>query len=189
MTLCRILAKWMYLKDVDDYTWEIRRLRKYQVELVGILSKGGLHRARTESPSRWPGTSPRQHPHHPRRQPLAGTCHAIVRSFPALAGDESGTTGVYPSGAALTTASVARLEPAPGLFSTTNCWPSRSDSHWPMGRFRIRSSCSRLSAVEASSSAEASARARPRPIVAPRRRRSVSQLTPSRMATWTPSSV
>jgi hypothetical protein len=35
---------------------------------------------------------------------------------------------VYPSGAAFTTASVPILEPAPVRFSTTNCWPSRSDS-------------------------------------------------------------
>src|SRR5262245_7226613 len=26
------------------------------------------------------------------------------------------------------------LLPAPGLFSTTNCWPSRSDSRWPTSR-------------------------------------------------------
>jgi hypothetical protein len=26
--------EWMYLKDIVDYTWEIRRLRKYQVQLV-----------------------------------------------------------------------------------------------------------------------------------------------------------
>src|SRR5215472_12763525 len=28
-----------------------------------------------------------------------------------------------------TTASVSILPPPPGRFSTTNCWPSRSDSH------------------------------------------------------------
>src|SRR5215510_4008488 len=31
-------------------------------------------------------------------------------------------------------ASVARLLLAPGRFSITNCWPSRSDSHWPIRR-------------------------------------------------------
>ena len=33
-----------------------------------------------------------------------------------------------------TTASVAILVPAPGRFSTMNCWPSRSESHWPIRR-------------------------------------------------------
>ena len=26
------------------------------------------------------------------------------------------------------------LPPAPGALSTTNCWPSCSDSHWPISR-------------------------------------------------------
>jgi hypothetical protein len=26
------------------------------------------------------------------------------------------------------------LPPAPGLFSMMNCWPNRSDSHWPKTR-------------------------------------------------------
>src|SRR5262245_14297718 len=26
------------------------------------------------------------------------------------------------------------LPPAPGRFSTTNCWPTRSDNHWPIRR-------------------------------------------------------
>src|SRR6516165_5611545 len=43
-------------------------------------------------------------------------------------------SSVWPSGAAFTTASVAILVPAPGRFSTTNCWPSRSDSHCPIIR-------------------------------------------------------
>jgi hypothetical protein len=43
-------------------------------------------------------------------------------------------SSVWPSGAAFTTASVAILVPAPGRFSTTNCWPSRSESHCPMIR-------------------------------------------------------
>jgi hypothetical protein len=32
------------------------------------------------------------------------------------------------------TDSVAMLLPAPGLFSITNCWPSRSESRWPIRR-------------------------------------------------------
>src|SRR5262249_61378029 len=36
---------------------------------------------------------------------------------------------VYPSAGARTTASVPRLVAAPVLFSTTNGWPSRSDTH------------------------------------------------------------
>jgi hypothetical protein len=35
---------------------------------------------------------------------------------------------------ALMTTSVAILVPAPGRFSITNCWASRSDSHWPIRR-------------------------------------------------------
>jgi hypothetical protein len=38
--------EWMYLKDVVDYTWEIRRLRKYQVQLVGIQEEKFLRQAR-----------------------------------------------------------------------------------------------------------------------------------------------
>src|SRR5215211_6348689 len=41
---------------------------------------------------------------------------------------------VYPSGGAFTTRSVPILLPGPGLFSMTNCWPRRSDSHWPIRR-------------------------------------------------------
>ena len=38
-------------------------------------------------------------------------------------------------GAVLTyAASVPVVVPAPGRFSMTNCWPSRSDSHWPIRR-------------------------------------------------------
>ena len=43
-------------------------------------------------------------------------------------------SSVYPSGGARTTSSVPTLLPAPGRFSTTNCWPSRSESHWPTKR-------------------------------------------------------
>jgi len=41
---------------------------------------------------------------------------------------------VYPSGRVFMTTSVPTLLPAPGLFSMTNCWPRRSDSHWPIRR-------------------------------------------------------
>jgi hypothetical protein len=41
---------------------------------------------------------------------------------------------VYPSGAALTTFSVAMLLAAPGRSSTINGWPRRSPSHWPIKR-------------------------------------------------------
>jgi hypothetical protein len=44
---------------------------------------------------------------------------------------------VWPSGAAFTTASVAILVPAPGRFSTTNCWPRRCDSHCAISRATI----------------------------------------------------
>jgi hypothetical protein len=38
--------EWMYLKDVVDYTWEIRRLRKYKVELIAIQERSLLSQAR-----------------------------------------------------------------------------------------------------------------------------------------------
>jgi hypothetical protein len=38
--------EWMYLKDVVDYTWEIRRLRKYQVQLIAIQERTFLSEAR-----------------------------------------------------------------------------------------------------------------------------------------------
>ncbi len=41
---------------------------------------------------------------------------------------------VYPSGGALMTAWVPILLPAPGLFSTKNAWPSRSDRRWQISR-------------------------------------------------------
>jgi hypothetical protein len=41
---------------------------------------------------------------------------------------------VYPSGGEAMTAWVPMLLPAPGLFSTTNGWPSRSDSRWQIKR-------------------------------------------------------
>ena len=45
--------EWMYLKDVVDYTWEIRRLRKYKVELIAIQEKSSLARpGRYSSPKR-----------------------------------------------------------------------------------------------------------------------------------------
>src|SRR6516165_8175650 len=44
---------------------------------------------------------------------------------------ETGITIVYPSAAEFTTYSVPMLPPKPGLFSITNCWPRRSDSHCP----------------------------------------------------------
>src|SRR6516162_7885705 len=46
-------------------------------------------------------------------------------------------SSVYPSAGARTTASVAILLLAPGRFSMTNDWPSRSDSHWPIRRATI----------------------------------------------------
>ena len=47
------------------------------------------------------------------------------------------TSSVYPSGAALLTYSVAMMESAPGLFSTTTGWPMRSASFWLTTRARI----------------------------------------------------
>src|SRR5262249_40062972 len=44
---------------------------------------------------------------------------------------ETGITIVYPSAAEFTTYSVPMLPPKTGLFSITNCWPRRSDSHCP----------------------------------------------------------
>src|SRR5262249_10384784 len=44
---------------------------------------------------------------------------------------ETGIRMVYPSAAEFTTYSVPMLPPKPGLFSITNCWPRRSDSHCP----------------------------------------------------------
>ena len=44
---------------------------------------------------------------------------------------------VYPSAGALTTASVPILPALPGLFSTRNSFPRRSDSHWPIKRARM----------------------------------------------------
>jgi hypothetical protein len=38
--------EWMYLKDVVDYTWEIRRLRKYQVQLIVLQERKFLEEAR-----------------------------------------------------------------------------------------------------------------------------------------------
>jgi hypothetical protein len=43
---------------------------------------------------------------------------------------------VYPSGAACATVSLAMLPPAPGLFSTTTCWPQISDSRFAAIRAR-----------------------------------------------------
>jgi hypothetical protein len=34
----------------------------------------------------------------------------------------------------LATKSLPMLEPAPALFSTTNCWPMACDSFWPRMR-------------------------------------------------------
>src|SRR5262245_15784927 len=44
---------------------------------------------------------------------------------------------VYPSAGARTTASVPIIVDAPGRFSITNCWPRRSESHWPISRARM----------------------------------------------------
>ena len=44
------LIEWMYLKDVVDYTWEIRRLRKYKVELIAIQERSFLSQAREVFP-------------------------------------------------------------------------------------------------------------------------------------------
>jgi hypothetical protein len=44
------LIEWMYLKDVVDYTWEIRRLRKFQVRLVAIQEINSLREARKVFP-------------------------------------------------------------------------------------------------------------------------------------------
>ena len=41
---------------------------------------------------------------------------------------------VYPSGGELMTVWVPILLPAPGLFSTMNGWPSRSDRRWQIKR-------------------------------------------------------
>src|SRR5262245_4013461 len=51
--------------------------------------------------------------------------------------DELTMRSVYPSAGARTTASVPMLLPLPGRFSTTNCWPSRSESHGAMSRARM----------------------------------------------------
>jgi hypothetical protein len=61
------MIEWMYLKDVVDYTWEIRRLRKYQIELIAIQENKFLRQARevfppkemrvTASPSCFPARS------------------------------------------------------------------------------------------------------------------------------------
>src|SRR5262249_61516141 len=48
--------------------------------------------------------------------------------------DEKGGKGVNPRGGGRKPASVAMLVAAPGLFSTMNGWPSRSDSHCPIKR-------------------------------------------------------
>jgi hypothetical protein len=42
--------EWMYLKDVVDYTWEIRRLRKYQVQLIVLQEETFLSEARKVLP-------------------------------------------------------------------------------------------------------------------------------------------
>ena len=44
------------------------------------------------------------------------------------------SSSVYPSGAEAMTAWVPMLLPAPGLFSTMNGWPSRSDRRWQIKR-------------------------------------------------------
>jgi len=44
------------------------------------------------------------------------------------------SSSVYPSGGELITACVPMLLPAPGLFSTTKLWPSRSDKRWQIRR-------------------------------------------------------
>jgi hypothetical protein len=53
----------------------------------------------------------------------------------ALAGPIS--SSVWPSGGARTTASVAVLLDAPGRFSTTKGWPSRSVNHSLISRARM----------------------------------------------------
>jgi hypothetical protein len=40
-------------------------------------------------------------------------------------------------GGARTTASVPIFPPAPGRFSITNCWPTRSDNYWPIKRAKM----------------------------------------------------
>src|SRR5262245_16718685 len=42
-----------------------------------------------------------------------------------------------PIGRRMHDGSVAILLPAPGRFSTMNCWPNRSDSHCPIRRARM----------------------------------------------------
>ncbi len=44
------------------------------------------------------------------------------------------SSSVYPSAGELITAWVPILLPAPGLFSTTKGWPSRSDRYWQIRR-------------------------------------------------------
>ena len=41
----------------------------------------------------------------------------------------------YPSGSELATRAAARLVPAPGLFSTTACWPHARDSQSDLARW------------------------------------------------------
>jgi hypothetical protein len=58
----------------------------------------------------------------------AGSNEALI-AFAVLVSSK-----VYPSGGEAMTAWVPMLLPAPGLFSTTNAWPSRSDSRWQIKR-------------------------------------------------------
>src|SRR5262249_57292152 len=53
-------------------------------------------------------------------------------SVTLTAADAGTNSSVYPSGGELTTAWIEMLLLAPGLFSITTGWPSRSDNHGAM---------------------------------------------------------
>ena len=61
----------------------------------------------------------------------------LPNSVTFTAEEAATNTMVYPSGGALTAAWMARLLLAPGLFSITTGWPSRSVSHGAMIRDTI----------------------------------------------------
>jgi hypothetical protein len=61
-------VEWMYLKDVVDYTWEIRRLRKYQVQLIVIQEGNFLSEAR--------GLLPPKEMRHWEERVATGQCEA-----------------------------------------------------------------------------------------------------------------